>query len=189
MRLRTYTLRDREFQERWDQILALGQEGLGRAPESILDVGCALGHFLAPEGCEPFDLVTMMDVVEHTEDPVAFLASAAGLLAPDGAVILQLPNRRSAMAQRAGSRWSWYSAPDHLIHLTPASVRTMASRARLRVKRLRTGDMLGDYALDVYPFIGRVELLLRRVPLGRRLHVRADGRGGLIQAVLVPAIR
>ncbi|GIW19964.1 MAG: hypothetical protein KatS3mg065_0260 [Chloroflexota bacterium] len=222
VRVSTYTARAREFRERWNQILALAQQDLGRAPESVLDVGCALGHFLAHartrgvrrvmgiesdpacrewassqlgvevrgdlaslRGCKPFDLITMMDVLEHMEDPVSFLASAAGLLAPDGVVVLQLPNRRSVMASRAGSRWSWYSAPDHLIHLSPASVRRLATQAGLQLKRPRTGDMLGDYVLDVYPRVGRLGLLLRRVPPGWRLWPREDGLGGLIQAVLV----
>jgi 2-polyprenyl-6-hydroxyphenyl methylase/3-demethylubiquinone-9 3-methyltransferase len=42
---------------------------------------------------ESFDLVTSMEVIEHVADPAAFVARLAGLLAPDGIMILSTPNR------------------------------------------------------------------------------------------------
>lgn len=44
-------------------------------------------------GSEPFDLVTSMEVIEHVEDPAAFVAGLAGALAKDGILILSTPNR------------------------------------------------------------------------------------------------
>ena len=42
---------------------------------------------------EGFDLVTSMEVIEHVADPASFVASLAGLLAPQGIMILSTPNR------------------------------------------------------------------------------------------------
>lgn len=39
-----------------------------------------------------FDLVIASEVIEHVEDPVAFLNSLRGFLAPDGKLVLTLPN-------------------------------------------------------------------------------------------------
>jgi len=44
------------------------------------------------EVTEPFDLVTTMEVIEHTADPGAFLKSLAARLAPAGLLILSTPN-------------------------------------------------------------------------------------------------
>ena len=41
---------------------------------------------------ETFDLVTTMEVIEHTADPAAFLKSLAARLAPGGLLILSTPN-------------------------------------------------------------------------------------------------
>ena len=40
-----------------------------------------------------FDLVTSMEVVEHVEDPAAFIQALAARLAPGGLMILSTPNR------------------------------------------------------------------------------------------------
>jgi len=42
---------------------------------------------------DSFDLVTSMEVIEHVADPAAFVESLAGLLAPQGIMILSTPNR------------------------------------------------------------------------------------------------
>jgi hypothetical protein len=123
--------------------------------------------------------------VEHVLDPIGLLRSTAGLLRPDGRLIIQAPNRRSDMARRAGRRWSWYSAPDHVIHLAPATLTVLAERAGLELVALRTGDVAADYLIDAVPAVpARAIALLRHLPRIRSLRVRGDARGGLLQAAL-----
>ncbi len=44
-------------------------------------------------GKTDYDLVTSLEVIEHVEDPPAFIAGLAGALATDGLMILSTPNR------------------------------------------------------------------------------------------------
>jgi 2-polyprenyl-6-hydroxyphenyl methylase/3-demethylubiquinone-9 3-methyltransferase len=44
-------------------------------------------------GAEPFDLITSLEVVEHVDDPAAFVRGLADALAPGGLLILSTPNR------------------------------------------------------------------------------------------------
>jgi SAM-dependent methyltransferase len=220
-RLAIHSNRAAEFRARADQLLSY----LPLEPESILDFGCNLGHFLARarqrgvvkvagveinETCrtwavstgldvrrtladfgeERFDVITFQDALEHVREPVALLRESAARLNPGGCLFIQLPNRDSTMAREAGTQWKWYSAPDHLMHVNPESLRSLAGLAGLDVRSLRTADAIVDVWLQRRKWIpAHLIMRLRRTPgLGRlrALRIRRGDEGGLIQAVLIP---
>jgi SAM-dependent methyltransferase len=136
---------------------------------------------------EHFDVITFQDALEHVSDPHGLLRECSARLNSGGCLFIQLPNRKSDMARRAGRKWAWYSAPDHLMHMTPTSVRTLATLAGLEVFSLRTVDSMVDVWQErrgLIPY-GAIEKL-RRIPAFQRLRVREGDMGGLIQAVLKP---
>lgn len=49
--------------------------------------------------CQPYDLLTMFDVIEHVDDPVALLRVAAELLKPGGICVIRTPNLLSIEAE------------------------------------------------------------------------------------------
>ncbi len=148
-----------------------------------LDVRRTMSEF----GDERFDVITFQDALEHVSDPLRLLEECVGRLNGGGAVFIQLPNRSSKMVRDAGPNWTWYSAPDHLMHLTPESIRVLAREAGLRVHSLRTVDAIVDVWLQRGKRIpSRVITPLRRVPALQGLRVRHGNEGGLIQAVLTP---
>jgi SAM-dependent methyltransferase len=55
-------------------------------------------HELSP-GC--LDVVILMDVLEHVPDPLGTLRKVAGLLSPDGLVLIQTPRHEAARAHQA----------------------------------------------------------------------------------------
>lgn len=77
-----------------------------------------------------FDVVTLMEVVEHVPDPVALLAECAALLRPGGALYLTTPNWASLSRRVLGVRWSPIGR-DHVVYFTPRHLRRALTAAGL----------------------------------------------------------
>ena len=119
------------------------------------------------------DAVCAFHVLEHVDDPPAFLSRARGLLADGGLLALEVPNLDSARARRDRERW-FNLVPDyHLWHFAPASLAPLVERAGfgrlaidtafprhyLRVRRAASRSGLRALVAD-----------LRAAPTPRRTH-------------------
>jgi 2-polyprenyl-3-methyl-5-hydroxy-6-metoxy-1,4-benzoquinol methylase len=115
---------------------------------------------------ERYAVVTGFDVVEHVPDPMAFVARLRAWLAPDGLLVLTLPDIASAAARLLGRHWFYYAPPDHVHYFTPATIRRLLERggfATIDVRPVRKPMTLAYAA-------GAVELLMPRLgPAARRL--------------------
>ena len=122
--------------------------GLDAAPENI---AVAMAH-AGPQGLDidyrneaiedfggtGFDLVTSLEVLEHVDDPQAFINGLAGALAADGLMILSTPNRTALsklllveLAERTGQipRGTHH----HEQFITPEELEKMLGNAGLEV--------------------------------------------------------
>jgi 2-polyprenyl-6-hydroxyphenyl methylase / 3-demethylubiquinone-9 3-methyltransferase len=151
-----------------EPLARLGAEvvGIDAAPENIAAARMhAEGQGLAIDyrtgsidvlGAEPFDLITSLEVVEHVDDPAAFVRGLAGALAPDGLLILSTPNRtpvsRLAMITlgeglgaipRGTHDWDRFLTPDELRGLIEASGLEVVDTTGLSFSPAR-GFVLGD---------------------------------------------
>ncbi len=89
---------------------------------------------------ERFDLVLMLNLIEHVADPVAVMARAAELLNDGGLVWLQTPNFRALDGRLFRHRnWAGYHCPRHWAIFGEAGLRA-ASLAR----RPRAGQLQAD---------------------------------------------
>jgi SAM-dependent methyltransferase len=61
---------------------------------------------------EGFDVITLIDVLEHLSDPVATIERCHELLAPDGVLCIVTPDPSSLTARLAARRW-WALIPAH----------------------------------------------------------------------------
>ncbi|MCW5892125.1 MAG: class I SAM-dependent methyltransferase [bacterium] len=84
---------------------------------------------------ERFDLILLLNLVEHVEDPVGVLAHVRTLLAPGGVVLVSTPNTDSLDARLFRHRsWAGYHCPRHWVLFTEASFRRAAHAAGLAVE-------------------------------------------------------
>ncbi len=87
-----------------------------------------------------FDVVTMMEVIEHVPDPVALLRECAELLRPGGALYLTTPNWSSLSRRVLGPRWSAIGR-DHVVYFTPRHVRRALRAAGLAPIRVTSANV------------------------------------------------
>lgn len=85
-----------------------------------------------------FDVVSMVEVIEHVHDPHALLGEAARMVRPGGALYLTTPHGRGISARLLRTRWSVVTPPDHLQLLSIHGLRAALDDAGLVVRSVST---------------------------------------------------
>jgi hypothetical protein len=121
-----------------------------------------------------FDVVFMVDVLEHLTDPVRTLAEVTRVLRPGGGLCLVTPDADSAAARVLGSRW-WAMLPGHVVLFPhPATVELLRAlgyevrSGRPCAKYFSIDYLLGGLA-GYAAGVERVRRLLARTRLARRV--------------------
>jgi 2-polyprenyl-3-methyl-5-hydroxy-6-metoxy-1,4-benzoquinol methylase len=119
---------------------------------------------------ERFDVITLIDVLEHLSDPVATITRCGDLLSPDGVLCLVTPDPSSFTARLAGRRW-WALVPAHSYLVPRRTLLELLTAHGLAI----AGDVPFVRSFSVgYWFAGLAERSGRLMLLGSRL-VRAFG--------------
>jgi len=82
---------------------------------------------------ERFDLVVAWHVLEHTREPVTFLATAKARLRPGGVMALQVPSFHFVEEYRRRGQITSLLCAAHNFHFTRATLTTLLERANLTV--------------------------------------------------------
>ena len=105
---------------------------------------------------ERFDLILLLNLIEHVEDPVAVLARMRGLLAPGGRILVKTPNHDSLDARLFRHKsWGGYHCPRHWVIFTPESFARAAAAAGLGIERTRLTQGAPFWAVSVLEALGR----------------------------------
>ena len=84
-----------------------------------------------------FDVITLVEVLEHLVDPLTYIKEAARLLRPRGLLYGTTPNGGSANARVLGLNWSIYAAPEHLQLFTQSALKDALANGGLEVVQIR----------------------------------------------------
>jgi SAM-dependent methyltransferase len=143
------------------------------------DQGWTVAEPSVAEGSFPvgaFDVVSLVEVIEHLEEPIPVLQQAVAWLRPGGQLFVTTPNARSLNGRLLGSDWSIFCPPDHLTIWTPRGLRTVLKALGLVHIRVRTHGL------------NPAEIMTARRPPGQPIH-RQDAADQLNRALQQTPVR
>ncbi len=85
----------------------------------------------------PYDLIALLDVLEHVENPTALMKKAIQALTPGGKIIVSTPDPESFARRIFGARWSEFHAGEHICFVGASWFSWIARSHDLRVLALR----------------------------------------------------
>ena len=166
--------------------LGFEPHGIDRNPEAARFAAARFGDRVRAVEIAPglfegalFDVVTLIDLLEHVTDPARLLGHCRDQLVEGGLLAIVLPNTRSLTRRLLGERWPHYVG-EHLYHWSPYTLRRFLGAQGFDVVSVRTGfrkaftgRYLATYAARVGswvpPGIERLGTLPLRIPTGEML--------------------
>lgn len=89
-----------------------------------------------------FQLITLWHVLEHVPDPNETLIKVRELLAPNGVLLIAVPNHLSADGKKYGEFWAGFDVPRHLWHYNQQNMDQLLRKHQLT--RQKTLPLLLD---------------------------------------------
>jgi SAM-dependent methyltransferase len=84
-----------------------------------------------------FDVVTMWQSLEHVHNPREVIAAARQLVAPQGQLLVAVPNLACWSFQTFGEHWFALDVPRHLNHFTPLTLTKLIESEGFVVRRMQ----------------------------------------------------
>ncbi len=122
-----------------------------------------------------FGVITAFHFLEHVHPVEPILEAIRGLLAPDGDLVVQVPNRDSWQARLLGRHWSGYDVPRHLVDYSDRTLTATLERSGFSVidkSHHSIRDNPGSLASSIAPGLhppGRMARTGRRDGVGAAL--------------------
>jgi 2-polyprenyl-3-methyl-5-hydroxy-6-metoxy-1,4-benzoquinol methylase len=131
----------------------------------------------APFRPASFAAVTMSHVLEHLPDPRAYLTAVHHLLAPEGRLVVHVPNAASWQFRLLGRAWNGLDVPRHLFDYRDQDVERLLESCGFEVVRRRyfsLRDNPAGLAISLAPGLDPMARRVRRVPEGAATRLGKD---------------
>lgn len=139
-----------------------GEQSCSQARAKGLNVSCTT---ISRAAIKPsyYRYVVLSHVLEHLSDPISLLRKLRDGLAPDGHLIVLVPNVKSPMSRLFGPYWHGWDPPYHLYHFDCDTLCQVIEAAGLKVTFSCQRGSPDDLRRSLSLFLGREHryLLLR----------------------------
>ncbi len=95
-----------------------------------------------------YDLIILLDVIEHLENPIECLRKLRLHLVPRGILVIQTPNYKSLMA-RICKKWAWWMIEDHKYFFSPKSIKLILKKAGFKELYFSTYEDWEDFRINL----------------------------------------
>ena len=86
---------------------------------------------------EPFDIVVLSNVLEHTPDPKNMLENVSRVLKPGGQIWISCPNSQSWLRKLFGRSWINWHVPFHLFHFSSKTLAQLLQLSGFEITELK----------------------------------------------------
>jgi SAM-dependent methyltransferase len=114
-------------------------------------------------------VITMFHVLQHLYNPVSYLDAAHRLLAPDGRLIVQVPNAACWQFLLFGDKWQGIDVPRQLLHFRASDLETLLDHCGFEILRRKhfslrdnPSSLASSLLLAMDPIIGPLRRRSRR---------------------------
>jgi SAM-dependent methyltransferase len=107
-------------------------------------------NLLRERGEDQFDVVVAFDIIEHTQNPLKFLAEIRQILRPGGWLMLATPDTGHFLRYLMGRRWPMLQPLQHTYLFSKAAMRFALAKAGYENIGVRKADksLTLDYLID-----------------------------------------
>jgi 2-polyprenyl-3-methyl-5-hydroxy-6-metoxy-1,4-benzoquinol methylase len=93
-----------------------------------------------------FDVITMLDVLEHLTDPNESIRIVSSLMKPTSILVIKIPNVKSLRALIEGREWRQIKPPEHLQYFTMTSIEYLLSKHNLKIIKV---SVIGGIGINI----------------------------------------
>ena len=87
---------------------------------------------------DTFDVITMLHVLEHVENPEKYVEKIYELLSKNGSLFMEVPNYDAWARRFTGKYWLALDLRHHLLFFTPYSLISLLKKYNFKIKRVKT---------------------------------------------------
>ena len=109
-----------------------------------------IAHSLESASSCKADVITLLDVIEHFENPLQLLSRASLMLNPSGCIVVLTGNADSTYFRLFSNNYWYCSLPEHVSFLSPRWFEWAATRLGMRV---RTCEHVSGETFEIYPWL------------------------------------
>jgi len=113
---------------------------------------CRIEDFTSPES---YDLILLLNLIEHVVDPAAVLVAMRGHLSPHGLILIKTPNVDTLDCRLfRNHNWGGFHCPRHFVLFNRQSMVDLGQRCGLRVQKIIYTQGAPQWAASILGWLG-----------------------------------